>query len=186
MTRSTTADWSLLTAWASASRSSSGPAGVVCGEQHAAPDDELVGVGRHAEPREPALDDVQGQEFLGRSSFCPGPVLQVEVSLAGRRRSCRPLHPALAMSTASLTGPYTSSAAAILSSAAGCASRRLRYRRRAARAACSRDLIGQIVYCRRRHQADDGPRRAVRNREEVGGRWPAMPPHGGRPRGTVR
>jgi hypothetical protein len=31
-----------------------------------------------------------------------------------------------------------------------------------------RDLIGQIVYCRRRHQADNGPRRAARNREEVG------------------
>ena len=32
----------------------------------------------------------------------------------------------------------------------------------------SRDLIGQIVYCRRRHQADDGAQRTVRNREEVG------------------
>ena len=56
---------------------------VSCGEQHTALDDELVGVGRHAEPCEPALDDVEGEEFLGRSSFCPGPVLQVEVSLAG-------------------------------------------------------------------------------------------------------
>jgi hypothetical protein len=32
----------------------------------------------------------------------------------------------------------------------------------------SRDLIGQIVYCRCRHQADDGARRTVRDREEVG------------------
>jgi hypothetical protein len=31
----------------------------------------------------------------------------------------------------------------------------------------SRDLIGQIVYCRRRHEADDGARRTVRDREEV-------------------
>jgi hypothetical protein len=32
----------------------------------------------------------------------------------------------------------------------------------------SRDLVGQIVYCRRRYQADDSSRRTVRNREEVG------------------
>lgn len=37
-------------------------------------------------------------------AYCPGRVLQVEVSLAGRCPSCRPAHPALAMSTASLTG----------------------------------------------------------------------------------
>src|ERR1017187_8375595 len=120
MTRSTTADGSLLTAWASASRSAVGPSlASYAASPDAALDDELVGVGRHAEPGEPALDDVESEEFLGRSSFCPGPVLQVEVSLAGRCRSCRPPHPALAMSTARLTGPYTSSAAAIRSSAAG-------------------------------------------------------------------
>src|SRR5580693_1822358 len=102
---------------------------VSCGEQHTALDDELVGVGRHAEPCKPALDDVQSEEFLGRSSVCPGPVLQVEVSLAGRGRSCRPPHPALAMSTASLTGPYTSSTAAIRSSAAGWVRNPLGFRR---------------------------------------------------------
>src|ERR1035441_7467348 len=93
MTRSTTADGSLLTAWASASRSAVGRRASYAASPHAALDDELVGVGRHAEPGEPALDDVESEEFLGRSSFrgvlpfiaassgnragslCPSPVL---------------------------------------------------------------------------------------------------------------
>ena len=60
-----------------------GPTRIVCGEKHSAFDHKLVGVRRSAQSREPALDDVEREEFLRTAAFSPRAVLQVEVSNPG-------------------------------------------------------------------------------------------------------
>ena len=84
---------------------SGGPLGIVGGEEHAALEYELLGVPGGAEACQPAFQDVEREELLRTTAFCPGAVLQIEVGTAGFGRSRRPAHPALAMSRACRTGP---------------------------------------------------------------------------------
>lgn len=83
-----------------------------------------MGMWRRGESSEPALQNVEGEEFLGGATLTPGPVLQVKVGMTARSLPGWTAHSALATSTAARIGPKTSSARARESSSPGRASRR--------------------------------------------------------------
>ena len=51
---------------------------VIGGEQHAAYDDELIGIERGAQPGQPTLYDLERQKLLSTSAFRSGAILQVD------------------------------------------------------------------------------------------------------------
>jgi hypothetical protein len=46
-------------------------------QQHATFENELVGIPRHAQASQPALDHIQGEDFLGSALFPASAVLQI-------------------------------------------------------------------------------------------------------------